>query len=117
MNPFECVLIAILSSLGVYALIESARNFGMLNKKLSSSPIHNPSINKNYFQQIVIMNNDGVVLKKLNTVGYIPNTKDFINIDSGSYQVYLNVYDYDLRCIKVWVNATSHTKVKTRHNV
>jgi hypothetical protein len=63
------------------------------------------SLDNNFFKETVIMRHDGVVLKRLNTVSNIPKTNDIIYLDKKRYQVTSNVFNYDLKCINVWVNC------------
>jgi len=61
------------------------------------------SVSGSFFKEIVIMKADGVVLKTLQTIDHIPRTNNFIYVDDKRYQVTSNVFNYDLKCINVWV--------------
>lgn len=56
-----------------------------------------------FFKEIVIMRADGVVLKTLHIIDHIPQTNNLIYVDGKRYQVTSNVFDYDLKCIKIFV--------------
>jgi hypothetical protein len=57
------------------------------------------------FKEIVIMNAEGVVIKRLQTIDHIPRTNNLIYVDGKKYQVTSNVFNYDLNCINIWVGA------------
>ncbi len=58
----------------------------------------------NTFEEIVIMKNDGTLIKRLDIIDHIPKTNNIIYLDGNKYQVSSNVFDYDLKSIKVWVS-------------
>lgn len=60
-------------------------------------------VSGNFFNEIVIMKSDAIVLKTLQTIDHIPRTNNLIYVDGKRYQVTSNVFNYDLKCINVWV--------------
>jgi hypothetical protein len=62
-----------------------------------------PVVSGSFFKEIVILKADGVVLKTLQIIDHIPRTNNLMYVDGKQYQVTSNVFDYDLKCIKVWV--------------
>lgn len=58
-----------------------------------------------FFKEIVIMKGDGVVLKTLQNIDHIPRTNNLVYVDRKRYQVTINVFNYDLKCINVWVGG------------
>lgn len=60
-------------------------------------------VSGSFFKEIVIMKSDGTVIKILQVIDHIPRTNNLIYVDGKRYQVTSNVFDYDLKCIKVWV--------------
>ena len=60
-------------------------------------------VSGSFFKEIVIMKSDGVVIKTLQIIDYIPRTNNLIYVDGKKYQVTSNVFNYDLKCINVWV--------------
>lgn len=62
-----------------------------------------PVVSGNFFKEIVIMKADGTVIKTLQIIDHIPRTNNLMYIDGKKYQVTSNVFDYDLKCIKVWI--------------
>ncbi len=71
--------------------------------RIIKSLFHQILDNGNFFKEIVIMKEDGVVLKTLQTIDHIPKTNNFIYVDGKRYQVSSNVFNYDSKCINVWV--------------
>jgi hypothetical protein len=65
--------------------------------------LNKPVVSGSFFKEMVIMKADGVVIKILQIIEHIPRTNNFIYVDGKKYQVTSNVFDYDLKCIKVWV--------------
>jgi hypothetical protein len=63
------------------------------------------AVSGSFFKEIVIMKADGTVIKTLQKVDHIPRTNNLIYVDGKKYQVTSNVFDYDLKCIKVWVGG------------
>jgi len=60
-------------------------------------------VSGSFFNEIVIMRSDAIVLKTLQTIDHVPRTNNFIYVDGKRYQVTSNVFNYDLKCINVWV--------------
>lgn len=60
-------------------------------------------VSGSFFKEIVILKADGVVLKTLQIIDHIPRTNNLMYIDGKQFQVTSNVFDYDLKCIAVWV--------------
>jgi len=61
-------------------------------------------VSGSFFKEIVIMKADGVVIKTLQTIDHIPKTNNLIYVDGKKYQVTSNVFNYDLKCINLWVD-------------
>ena len=62
-------------------------------------------VNGSFFKEIVILKADETVIKTLQVIDHIPRTNNLIYVDGKKYQVTSNVFDYDLKCIKVWVGV------------
>jgi len=54
-------------------------------------------------KEVIILKSDGVILKRMNISEHIPTTNNLIYIEGIMYQVTSNVFDYDLSCIKIYV--------------
>ena len=66
--------------------------------------LNKPVVSGSFFKEIVIMKSDGVVIKKLQTIDHIPRTNNLMYVDGKQYQVTSNVFNYDLKCINLWVD-------------
>jgi hypothetical protein len=67
--------------------------------------LNKPVVSGSFFKEIVIMKSDGVVIKTLQIIDHIPRTNNLIYVDGKKYQVTSNVFNYDLKCINVWVGS------------
>jgi hypothetical protein len=75
-----------------------------ITDKLRRKPLLvKPVVSGSFFNEIVILKADGTVLKSLKTIDHVPRTNNLIYVDGIKYQVTSNVFDYDLKNIKVWV--------------
>ncbi len=75
------------------------KNLFLKLKQILSTPKSN---NDNSFE-ILIMKSDGTVLKKLQSSEHLPKVNNLVYIEGIQYQVTSNVFNYDLKCINVWV--------------
>ena len=64
-----------------------------------------PVVSGSFFKEIVILQENGTVLNTLQIIDHVPKTNNLLYVDGKRYQVYSNVFDYDLKCIKVWVGV------------
>ena len=76
-----------------------------LIKSIFCQSINKADINEGFFKEIVIMKSDGVVLKTLQKIDHIPRTNNFMYVDNKMYQVTSCVFNYDLKCINIWVGV------------
>lgn len=74
-----------------------------MEKETQTPQLNIPAVSGSFFNEIVIMKSDSIVLKTLQTIDHIPRTNNFIYVDGKRYQVTSNVFNYDLKCINVWV--------------
>jgi len=74
-----------------------------ITDKLCRKPLLVKPVSGSFFKEIVILKADGIVLKTLQIIDHIPRTNNLMYVDGKQYQVTSNVFDYDLKCIKVWV--------------
>jgi len=55
-----------------------------------------------YFENIIIIE-DNTTLKTISELDFLPKTNNLIYIDKKRYQVTSNVFDYDLKEIRIYV--------------
>lgn len=75
--------------------------FNKIIKRLSSTT----NTDDKFFKEIVIMKNDGYVLKILPKIDHIPKKDNYIYVDGIKYQVINLTFNYDLKCINIYVDV------------
>lgn len=58
-----------------------------------------------YFEKIIIKKNKEVV-KETAQIDHVPKTNNILYVNKKRYQVSSNVFDYDNKCIIVYVDNT-----------
>lgn len=59
-------------------------------------------INRSYFKEVVFIKSK-IVLKTLKKSIPLPKVNNYVYIDGNRYQVISNVFDFDLKCVKIYV--------------
>jgi len=60
--------------------------------------LNKADVSGSFFNEIVIITSNNVVIKTLQVVDHIPKTNNLIHVDGKMYQVTSNVFNYDLKC-------------------
>lgn len=57
------------------------------------------------FEELLIMTEDGTLIKRFASFSHIPNVDDLIYIDR-EYVVISRIFNYNLHCINIYVKTT-----------